>query len=79
MPQYQLVAMQQNTIETSFFEALGRDAGRLLQLRLGREVWDDGSILEGSLGELSMGDKNCIDIKLPLVWLGDGQVDLVER
>ena len=79
MPQYQLVAMQQNTIETSFFEALGRDAGRLLQLRLGREVWDDGSILEGSLGELSMGDKNGINIKLPLVWLGDGQVDLVER
>jgi len=78
MPQYQLAAMRRVPIASGFFHALGQDAGRLLQLRLGKEVWDDGSILEGSLGELSMGEDNQIEIKLPLVWLGDGQVDQVD-
>ncbi len=78
MPAYQLSAMQRRSTDSSFFRALGQDAGRLLQLRLGRNVWDDGSILEGSLGELSMGEDNHIQIKLPLVWLGDGQADQVD-
>jgi len=78
MPHYQLSAMRRAPIAVDFFQALGQDAGRLLQLRLGRDVWDDGSVLEGSLGELSMGENHHIDIKLPLVWLGDGQVDQVD-
>lgn len=78
MPYYQLSAMRRTPIAAGFFHALGQDAGRLLQLRLGKEVWDDASVLEGSLGELSMGEDNQIEIKLPLVWLGDGQVDEVD-
>jgi outer membrane PBP1 activator LpoA protein len=78
MPAYQLSAMQRRSTDSSFFRALGQDAGRLLQLRLGRDVWDDGSIIEGSLGELSMGDDNHIRVKLPLIWLGDGQADQVD-
>jgi hypothetical protein len=70
--------MRRSPIAVDFFQALGQDAGRLLQLRLGRDVWDDDSVLEGSLGELSMGENHHIDIKLPLVWLGDGQVDQVD-
>jgi outer membrane PBP1 activator LpoA protein len=78
MPQYQLSAMQHLSDQFGFFYALGQDAGRLLQLRLGHEQWDDGSLLTGSLGELSMGENNHIQVKLPLVWLGDGQVDEVD-
>jgi outer membrane PBP1 activator LpoA protein len=78
MPQYQFAAMTKMPVADGFFQALGQDAGRLLQLRLGRETWDDASVIEGSLGELSMGDNQQVNIKLPLVWLGDGQVDQVD-
>lgn len=78
MPWYQLAAMRHTPVSDGFFQALGQDAGHLLQLRLARDVWDDGSVLDGSLGELSMGQDNRITIKLPLSWLGDGQVDQVD-
>jgi hypothetical protein len=78
MPRYQLKAMQRVENNVDFFRALGRDAARVLQLRLGLGQWEAGVVIEGDLGDLTMGDEQRIQIQLPMVWLGEGLVDFIE-
>jgi hypothetical protein len=35
-------------------------------------------VIEGDLGDLTMGDEQRIQIQLPMVWLGEGLVDFIE-
>ncbi|MCI4410904.1 MAG: hypothetical protein JHC38_04435 [Thiotrichales bacterium] len=84
LPNYVVSAMQPNEreegIAKSFFSALGEDAGQLLQLNLANNgAWLDGSVLTGQMGELTLDSDNRVQVKLPIVWLGDGHVDIVEE
>jgi outer membrane PBP1 activator LpoA protein len=78
MPFYQIEAMQQQRLKTDgFFTALGEDAIRLSLMRLSHAPRSKDSRLKGSLGYLHVDAQQRIQTHFPLVWLGDGQVDVI--
>lgn len=80
MPYYQIEAMQQQRSKNdSFFTALGEDAMRLALMRLSNSVSDKSLSLKGSTGYLTLDAEQRIQVRWPLVWLGDGQVDIVDE
>lgn len=79
MPYYQIEAMQQQRPKTdNFFTALGEDAMRLAVMRLSNSSTNKELLLKGSTGDLTLDAEQRIQVRWPLVWLGDGQVDLVD-
>lgn len=78
MPNYQVAAMQSGVSNLSFFRAIGQDAAQLMQLRLAQGVWPENALIEGNLGQYHLENQSYLQVTLPLVWLGDGQVDRVE-
>lgn len=82
MPFFQIEAMQQQRAKTdSFFTALGEDAMRVAVLRLSQPVTKHSVhalAIKGATGWLSLDAEQRIQVRWPLVWLGDGQVELIE-
>ncbi len=85
MPWYQVEAMQQKrSVNDSFFTALGEDAMRLALIRLSHpsinaQGFMQGARIQGSLGYLSKDTLQRIQLRLPLVWLGDGAVEVIDE
>ena len=79
MPFYQIEAMQQQRAkQEGFFTALGEDAMRLALMRLSHPHALLKTPFKGATGYLMLDDEQRIQARLPLVWLGDGQVEIVD-
>lgn len=80
MPFYQIEAMrQQRAKKDGFFTALGEDVVRLALARLSNQYAYNTLLFKGALGYLTMDEEQRIHSRWPLVWLGDGQVEIIEE
>jgi outer membrane PBP1 activator LpoA protein len=80
MPFYLIEAMQQKRAnKDSFFTALGEDAMRLALVRMSNQPAANRLLFKGATGYLSMDDEQRIHARWPLVWLGDSQVEVIEK
>lgn len=80
MPFYQVEAMQQQRSKAdSFFTALGEDAIRVGLARLSSYDAVKRIQLTGATGYLSLDAEQRIHARWPLVWLGDGQVEVIDE
>lgn len=79
MPYYQIEAMQQQRAKSDgFFTALGEDSMRLALARLSLPHSAFKMPFKGATGDLTLDQEQRIQARWPLVWLGDGQVEVID-
>jgi hypothetical protein len=83
MPFYQIEAMQQKRAKKDgFFTALGEDAMRLALVRLSSTALANELkqlSVKGANGYLTLDSEQRIHARWPLVWLGEGQVEVIDE